>query len=75
MIPTNVLEINKKRKVKDENRYFNEKWKFDYFYTLIKGKAFCLLCLDSVSILKEYNIKRHYETKHKTNYKNFQDQE
>jgi hypothetical protein len=64
----------KKRKVGDENRSFNEKWKLDYFFTLVKDKAVCLLCSDSVSVLKEYNIKRHYEAKHETNYKNIQDQ-
>jgi hypothetical protein len=64
----------KKRKVGDENRSFNEKWKLDYFFTLVKDKAVCLLCSDSVSVLKEYNIKRHYEAKHETNYKNIQGQ-
>ena len=64
----------KKQKVGDENRSFNEKWKLDYFFTLMKDKAVCLLCSDSVSVLKEYNIKRHYEIKHETNYKNTQGQ-
>ena len=60
----------KKRKVGDENTSFNEKWKLDYFFTLGKDKAVCLSCSDSVSVLKEYNIERHYET----NYKNIQGQ-
>ncbi|XP_023225401.1 GPI ethanolamine phosphate transferase 1-like [Centruroides sculpturatus] len=29
----------KKRKVADENRHFQEKWKFDYFFTFNKDKA------------------------------------
>ena len=63
-----------KRKVRDETRSSNEKWKLDYFFTLVRDKAVCLLCSDSVFVLKEYNIKRHYETKHGTNYKNIQGQ-
>lgn len=30
----------------------------------IKTKPTCLICNESVSVLKEYNIKRHNETKH-----------
>ena len=29
----------------------------------------CLLCGDSVAVMKEYIIKRHYETKHHDKYK------
>jgi len=58
----------KEGKVGDENRSFNEKWKFDYFFTVVKDKAVCLLC--SISVLKQYNLKRHYEKMHETDYKN-----
>ena len=47
----------KKRKVGDENRSINEKWKFNYFFT---------------PVLKQYNLKRHYEKMHETDYKNIQ---
>ncbi|KAL0879657.1 hypothetical protein ABMA27_003372 [Loxostege sticticalis] len=30
------------------------------------GKPVCLLCNESISVLKEFNIKRHYSTKHIT---------
>ena len=35
----------------------------------VKGKAVCLLCRDSVAVMTEYNIRRHYETKHQDRYK------
>ncbi|XP_026475998.1 general transcription factor II-I repeat domain-containing protein 2B-like [Ctenocephalides felis] len=60
----------KKRKIVDEHRNFQERWKFDYFFTIVKDKAVCLLCSETVAVLKEYNIKRHYKTKHEDKYKN-----
>jgi len=29
-----------------------------------KGKALCLICRETVAVLKDFNINRHYETKH-----------
>ena len=40
-----------------------------YFFTKVDNKAVCLLCGQSVAVLKEYNISRHYATKHR-NYGN-----
>jgi len=31
-------------------------------FMAVKEKPVCLLCGDSVSVTKEYNIRRHYET-------------
>ena len=31
---------------------------------LLNAPRICLICHDFVSVNKEYNIKRHYETKH-----------
>jgi hypothetical protein len=31
----------------------------------------CIICNKTISVLKEYNIKRHYETKHSQNYSKF----
>jgi hypothetical protein len=33
-------------------------------------KALCLICSESISVLKEYNIARNYNSKHKENYTN-----
>ena len=52
----------KKRKVETESRIFQEKWTIDYFFTQINEKPVCLLCSESVSVMKEYNVRRHYVT-------------
>jgi hypothetical protein len=32
----------------------------------------CIICKETIAVLKEYNIKRHYETKHKDKFKNLE---
>ena len=54
----------KRRKVDKECRKFNEEWKKKYFFIERKGKALCLICRETVAVLKDFNINRHYETKH-----------
>ena len=56
------MATNKKRKVDTESRTFQEKWTIDYFFTQINEKPVCLLCSESVSVMKEYNVRRHYVT-------------
>ena len=53
---------NKKRKVKNENRQFQEIWTEKYFYVWSHNKVVCLISKNSVAIAKEYNVKTHYET-------------
>ena len=36
-----------------------------------KGLPICLVYKDAVSVWKEYNVKRHYETKHADRFDNF----
>ncbi len=54
----------KKRKISEEMRKFQEKWTNDYLFVEVKNKPICLICLESVSAFKEFNIKRHYTSKH-----------
>ena len=56
--------MSKKRKVINEGRVFQDKWMIDYFFVIWKEKPVCLVCSDVISVLKEYNLKRHYLTKH-----------
>jgi hypothetical protein len=39
-------------------------------YLLIEnnGEPLCLVCQQTVSVVKEYNVRRHYETLHRTQY-------
>lgn len=59
---------NKKRKIEGKVRFFQEKWSDLYFFVEHKSKAVCLICNESVAVMKEYNIKRHYDTKHSGKY-------
>uniref|UniRef100_A0A3B3DZF4 SPIN-DOC-like zinc-finger domain-containing protein n=1 Tax=Oryzias melastigma TaxID=30732 RepID=A0A3B3DZF4_ORYME len=54
----------KRRKVDNEHRRFQEKWKLAYFFTEIRNQCVCLICNDTVAVFKEFNIRRHYKTKH-----------
>jgi hypothetical protein len=56
---------SKKRKVCDEGRVFKEDWTREYFFIESNGKPVCLICERMVSVMKEYNIKRHYDSEHK----------
>ncbi|KAK0152133.1 SCAN domain-containing protein 3 [Merluccius polli] len=56
-----------KRKVDDENRVFREEWKESFAFILPgfkNAKLVCLICKEAVAVCKEYNIRRHHETKH-----------
>jgi len=55
---------SKKRKVDKEGRCFQGRWKLQYFFTESNNNCVCLVCHETVSVYKDYNIKRHYETKH-----------
>lgn len=54
----------RKRKWGTEKRIFQEKWCDSYFFTDVNGKAICLICQESVAVMKDYNLKRHFDTKH-----------
>ena len=54
-----------KQKVNAENRGFQARWEAEYMFTEVKGKPVCLLCGESVAVMKEYNLRRHRETSKK----------
>ena len=56
---------SKKRKIEEENRMFHSDWENLYFFIQIKKNAVCLICRHSISTFKSYNLKRHFEQKHK----------
>src|SRR4029434_1864373 len=59
---------SKKRKVDSEGRRFQEKWELQYFFTDTRGNCVCLICQETVALFKEFNVKRHYQTKHANAY-------
>ena len=52
-------------------RMFNKDWEVLYFMSEQDGKPVCLLCFDTVSICKLYNVKCHYYSHHKDNDEKF----
>jgi len=60
-----------KRKIYQERRAFQEKWGYAYFFTYSNSPPICLICKQSVSVIKEYNIKRHYDINHGKIYDKF----
>lgn len=62
------MEKNKRRKIEAECHVFKDQWTHDYFFIQFKNKAICLICKESISVFKEFNIRRHFETKHKFHY-------
>ena len=58
------MSASKKRRIEDECRIFNTGWTKKYFFYDVKDKAVCLICHATVSVFKEYNLKRHFQTNH-----------
>lgn len=67
--------MSKKRKIDAEGRHFNEKCESEYMFVLQREKPICLLCCEAVSVVKEYNIRRHFDTRHRDKYAKFSLQE
>ena len=55
---------HKKRKIDVENRSFKCSWTEDFFAMEHLGSVLCLICQETIAVQKDYNIKRHYSTKH-----------
>src|SRR4029434_63111 len=57
---------DKKRKVDSKNRKFKTEWTDNYAFVLPvwSTKPMCLICNETVALVKSGNVKRHYETKH-----------
>ena len=56
----------KRRKIDSEGRVFQDIWTELYFFVKHNNNPVCLICQESIAGCKEFNLRRHYETKHKT---------
>ena len=65
-----ISPSTKMAKRKMDNKSFQDRWEAGYLFTNIKNRPVCLVCGASVAATKEYNIRRHSETKHHEKYKN-----
>ncbi|XP_046278677.1 general transcription factor II-I repeat domain-containing protein 2 isoform X3 [Marmota monax] len=68
--PLPGLELSNvgKRKIDQEGRVFQEKWERAYFFVEEQSIPTCLICKQSMSVSKEYNLRRHYQTNHSKHY-------
>ncbi|KAM9058441.1 general transcription factor II-I repeat domain-containing protein 2 isoform 2-T2 [Megaptera novaeangliae] len=68
--PLPGLELSNvgKRKIDQEGRVFQEKWERAYFFVEVQNIPTCLICKQSMSVSKEYNLRRHYQTNHSKHY-------
>lgn len=69
------MAFSKRRKVDIEGRIFQAKGTTSYFCTEMNEKPLCLICMQKVSVMKEYNVKQHYERHHEERYDKFQRQQ
>ena len=61
----------KRRKIDDECRQFQEEWCFKYYLIKSAEKAVCVICNETVAVLKVYNLCR-YQSKHHSNCSQFE---
>ena len=61
---TKMLPSAKHREIESKGRLFKEDWTEKYFFVEHNNKALCLICQETVAVFKEFNMNRHYETKH-----------
>lgn len=54
------------RKRKVTTRIFHDNWTSQYFFVESNEKPLCLICHQTVAVTKEYNLKRHFESCHKS---------
>ena len=64
-----ACNMSKKRKVDNESRVFKPSWTEHFLVIEHQGRILCLICQEMLAVCKEYNIKRHYSTKHESKFK------
>lgn len=47
----------------EDQRVFSEKWTDEYLFVETNSTALCLTCKETVSVFKDYNLKRHHMQK------------
>lgn len=62
---------SQKRKITDEHRIYNDRWESDYLITNNNNKLQCIVCMQVISVPKEYNVKRHYTTLHQKKFQQY----
>ncbi len=62
-----ITKCAKKTQVDLENRVFKDDWAEKYAFILPQSstKPTCLICTETVGVMKSGNVKRHYDAKHR----------
>ena len=60
--------VFKKRKIADKRKVFQEKWEDLYFFTAVSVTSHCPICQKKIAVMKEYNLRQHYEAMHQDKY-------
>ncbi|KAF2881004.1 hypothetical protein ILUMI_25152 [Ignelater luminosus] len=55
------MEVARQRKV----RKFKEEWTRKFLFKQVQNKAVCLVCNTTFEVLTKFNLKRHFENKHR----------
>ena len=61
------MSAAKNRKIDNDGRYFNSEWCSKYLVPHNEGVV-SLVCQNTIAVMKEYNAKRHYATKHSSQF-------
>ena len=58
----------RRRMVNNENGKFQDKWHAVYCFMEHGGTHLCVICQSTVAVMKESNLKRHYQTDNTNNF-------
>ena len=62
------MSAAKNRKIDDEGNVFSGEWCTKFIVVPHNQGVFCLVCQVTIAGMKENNIKRHYTTKHSSQF-------
>jgi hypothetical protein len=65
------MSNSKRRKIENENRTYQKRWECEYLITNNNEKLQCLVCMQVLSVPKEFNLKRHYSTLHEEKFNKY----
>lgn len=73
LVPMSLSKVAQPKRER-EGPVFRKKWERDYFFVEVKNMPTCLICKKIMSVFKEYNLKRHYESKHSKSFDQYTEQ-
>ena len=62
------MSAAKKRKIDNEGTAINSEWCTKYFVVPYNLGTVSLVCESTIAVITEYNVKRHYSTKHSSQF-------